>query len=763
VRPICEILEDRTTPSMVWGDFNGDGFKDLAVGNPNATVNGIANAGDVTVYWGSASGISDANKTILTKFTVDPTMPVEPGDRFGFALAAGDLRHSGYDDLVIGNPYDSLSNTAPGIGIVNIVNGGANGLDVANSRVIYQGLGEGAQHAPHPGDLNGYALAIGDFNGDGYLDLAVGSPGNRTHTPTQSIQQGGMFLVYYGTANGIPTQDIAYSLGGSAQTGEFLSWSFAVGDFNGDGYADLAVGIPYRSVNGVTAAGSVAVWYGSASGLATTSAGRQMFSQGVNGIKGTAQTNGNFGWSLAAGDFNHDGFSDLAIGAPGDNGSAGTVNIIYGSASRLTKTGNQLWTQDTVSNGVASQAGAGFGTALTVGDFNNDGFADLVIGAPNQTVNALSNAGAVDVLYGSSGSLSATGSQFWSQSSLNDGLASQANAQFGSSLAAGDGNGDHFADLGIEAPGESLNGVANADLANVMYSASRGLGGSGNQFWYAGPLAPGNLSANPDVDTNGNFVRVQWTDTAADATGYQIERSLDGSNFSTIATTGGGATSFTDRNVSPNTYYWYRVHAFNGAGQSLPVVIETLTAPPAAPTNLQGGVTASTQVTLTWKDNSVNETAFAIERSTDGVNFTLINWAPTNATSFTDSGLTAGATYYYRVKATGTLADSGYTNVVAITVGTPVTPAAPSNLTASATGRGQINLTWTDNSNNESGFKIYRSLDGSTWTLINTVGVNVTSYSDPGLASGTMYFYRVKSFNGAGTSAYSNTAKTTSL
>jgi hypothetical protein len=747
---------------MVWGDFNGDGFMDLAVGNPYATVKGLANAGEVSIFWGSASGISDANKLVLTKSMVDPTLLVESGDRFGWALTAGDFNHDGYADLVIGNPYDSLSDTGAACGMFNVIYGWASGLNVATAQLLFQGSGLGAQHRPRAGDLDGYAVAAGDFNGDGFTDLVVSSPGNRVHLSSGDILQGGIILVYYGSpAGGLGNQDTAYGLGGSAQPGDFLGWSLTVGDFNGDGFADIAAGIPFRTVNGATNAGAVAVWYGSASG--TSGSGKQVFYPGVNSIKGPAQTNANFGLSLAAGDFNGDGFSDLAIGSPGANNAAGVVNVIYGSAAKLTASGNQLWTQDTVGNGVASQTGAGFGTTIAAGDFNGDGKADLVIGAPNQTVNGLNAAGAVNVMYGGTGRLSAAGNQFWTQDSINVGDSVQANAQFGSSVAAGDGNGDHVSDLAIEAPGEALAGVPNANIANIMYGAAVGLRVTGNHLWHAGPLAPSNVLANPEVDTNGYLVRVEWTDNAADASGYQIERSLDGSNFSVIATTAGDATSFTDRNVSPNTYYWYRLRAFNGAGESLPVVVETLTAPPAAPANLRGGVTSSTQVTLTWTDNSVNETAFAIERSTDGVNFTLIAWTPRNATSFTDSGLTTGSTYYYRVKATGTLGDSGYSNVVGLTVVAPPAPAAPSNLTASASVRGQISLTWTDNSNNEVGFRVYRSLDGNTWTLISTVGTNGTSFTDTGLTPGTTYFYRVRSFNGSGSSAYSNRVSATSL
>jgi hypothetical protein len=664
-RPICEILEDRTTPSMIWGDFNGDGFMDLAVGNPYATVNGIANAGQVTVYYGSASGISTANKLVLTQSTVDPTLTVESGDMFGWSLAAGDFKNNGYDDLVIGSPYNSLSGAFPGAGIVNIVFGSANGLNAAGSQLLFQGSGPGAQHRPHIGDLNGYSVVVGDFNGDGYLDLAESSPGNRAHLATHDILHAGIVLVYYGGPNGLTNADTAYSLGGSAQANDYLGWSLAVGDFNGDGIDDVAAGIPNRTVNGVANAGAVAIWFGTPTGLGATSSGRQIFYQGVNGIQGTPQTNGNFGWSVAAGDFNGDGFSDLAVGAPGDNSGAGTVNVIYGSANRLTKTGNQLWTQDTLNDGAASQAGAGFGTTLVAADFNGDGKTDLAIGAPDQAVNGMSDAGAIDVLYGVAGHFSAAGSQFWTQDSLNNGLASQANGQFGSSLAAGDGNGDHFADLAIEAPGEAIAGVANADPISVMYGSIAKLQGTGNQSLYGGPAAPLNVRA--DTVLSFSSVELEWNQNGTDATGYEIERSLDGINFTVITTTGANATSYIDTGLNANTIYYYRIRAVNAAGQSLPVTVETYTGIPPAPSNLQVSKNSS-GAKLTWTDNSVNETGFNIFRSTDGVNFVQVGWVPPSTTTFTDTTVTTGTTYSYQVQASGTLAPSGFSNTVTITM-----------------------------------------------------------------------------------------------
>jgi hypothetical protein len=120
-------------------------------------------------------------------------------------------------------------------------------------------------------------------------------------------------------------------------------------DFNNDGFADLAVGVPAEDVGGIIDAGAVNVLYGSAAGL--TGAGSQLFTQDTPGVASSAETGDQFGFALAAGDFNHDGAADLAIGmifeSVGSNAEAGGVNVLYGSAAGLTGVGSQFLTQNT--------------------------------------------------------------------------------------------------------------------------------------------------------------------------------------------------------------------------------------------------------------------------------------------------------------------------------------------------------------------------------------------------------------------------------
>jgi hypothetical protein len=160
----------------------------------------------------------------------------------------------------------------------------------------------------------------------------------------------------------------------------------------------------------------------------------------------------------------------------------------------------------------------------------------------------------------------------------------------------------------------------------------------------------------------------------------------------------------------------------------------------------------------------VNETGFKIERKTGaGGSYSQIATVGAGIVTYNDTGLTTNTTYFYRVRATNAVGDSAYSNEASATTQLNP-PAAPSGLTATAASTTQINLTWTDNSSNETGFKIERKTGaGGTYAQIATVGASVTTYSNTGLAIGTNYFYRVRATNGGGDSAYSNAASATTL
>ncbi len=206
--------------------------------------------------------------------------------------------------------------------------------------------------------------------------------------------------------------------------------------------------------------------------------------------------------------------------------------------------------------------------------------------------------------------------------------------------------------------------------------------------------------------------------------------------------------------------------AVNSAGSSTSNTTNTATpaAPPAAPSNVVATAVSSSQINLTWTDNSANETGFTIERATAGTGpWTTLTTTTVNVVSYSSTGLVSGTTYYYRIKAESAVGASGYSSTAsATTQGTA--PAAPTALAAAAASSSQINLTWTDNSTNETGFAIERAASSSgPWSAVTTTAANASSYQDAGLASATAYYYRVKAVNGVGGSAYSNTASATTL
>ncbi|AXA36788.1 N-acetylmuramoyl-L-alanine amidase [Candidatus Sumerlaea chitinivorans] len=184
--------------------------------------------------------------------------------------------------------------------------------------------------------------------------------------------------------------------------------------------------------------------------------------------------------------------------------------------------------------------------------------------------------------------------------------------------------------------------------------------------------------------------------------------------------------------------------------------------PPAAPSGLTATAVSQSQINLTWTDNSSNERNFIVARATtSGGPYTDIATLGVNVTSYSDTGLSPNTTYYYVVRASNSAGASANSSQASATT-LPNPPAAPSGLSATAVSSSQINLTWTDNSTNESNFVVARSTtSGGPYTDIATLPANTTSYSNTGLSANTTYYYVVRATNAGGSSANSNQASAT--
>lgn len=322
--------------------------------------------------------------------------------------------------------------------------------------------------------LTGPAPAVAD-------GLAVGVPSEDIGT----VADGGAVNVLYGTASGLTDIDSqmwnqnSAGIPGMAEEDDMFGAALASGDFNGDGRADLAIGVPYEGVSDVTFSGLVHVLYADSSGLLTAD-GHQWWWQGLNGLPETVEAWDGFGKALAAGDFNGDGYDDLAVGVPGEDLeaaiNAGAVHVIYGSGAGLTSTGSQFWNQGTPGIQGELEELDCFGWQLAAGDFDNDGYTDLAISAYNEEVAGQTSAGAVHVLYGSPSGITADDNGL-----LTDPWAVQEWSGFGTSLAAGDLNGDGCDDLAIGSPTRDSSGVLDAGWVTTLFGGPGGISTFGFQ------------------------------------------------------------------------------------------------------------------------------------------------------------------------------------------------------------------------------------------------------------------------------------------
>ena len=477
---------------LATGDFNGDGYPDQAVSNPSLSIHDaptysscnahahcghwVQSAGSINIKYGSQSGFAGFEQVLDFETPgFGEIFGKQHFGRIGSALAVGHFNDDDYQDLAIGVDNDNLQGQVVGggqmygAGSVVILYGSILGLTASGAKKFHQdtpGIGGACEGM----DSFGISLAAGDFNKDNFDDLAVG-------VPLEDIgdeQDAGMVHILFGSANGLTASgDLTLHqntphVPGSCEEGDLFGHSLAVGDFDDDGYADLAVGVPGEDLGLLGSdAGMVNLFMGHPGGLSPSSTSLKQrspfFLWSVTDYDYEALDW--FGRSLAAGNLDGEHGDELVVGVPGETINsnklfAGAIQVYsFSTGSDLSITSNRLYSQDSTGIKGAAESSDQFGEVLAMGDLNGDGYDDIAVGIPNEKIGSIYQAGMVHLLFGSSNATSElTWDRVMHQNSLENPSSSEAYDQFGLALCIADFNGDGYMDLTV--------GVSNEVAAN---------------------------------------------------------------------------------------------------------------------------------------------------------------------------------------------------------------------------------------------------------------------------------------------------------
>ncbi|MFF5009738.1 FG-GAP and VCBS repeat-containing protein [Streptomyces phaeochromogenes] len=435
-------------------DFNGDGYADLVVSAPDATISSQAKAGYVAVTYGSASGVSAANKKLISRSTSGVPGSATANQRFGTNFTKGDLDGDGFSDLVISG----------GIAGSVILWGSASGLTGGTAIPGY-----------------GQSPTTGDFDGDGKTDLALfaylGGAGDDPASGDATVWKGPVSRAGQPTAT-LPLLDKAdwwgYDVsdascatnGGCQEDGDSISGpirSTRTGDVNGDGKDDI-VAWNYAGDG----------QWGNRLFLGGGSTG---FTSGWTPSDGTAT-----GTGTGIGDVNNDGFDDVVVG---NYWNGGKVQIAFGAASGLSEERVQVFDQDLPGFPGVEEEGDGIGSTVSVADVNGDGFGDIALGIPGEDIGDITDAGSVALVPGSATGVTGAGTQTFHQDTAGVPGVAENDDQFGASSALLDLDGDGHADLAAGSLAEnSWNGAV-----WVLRGTATGLTATSSLAFGAGDLS----------------------------------------------------------------------------------------------------------------------------------------------------------------------------------------------------------------------------------------------------------------------------------